>query len=548
MPLMPVMLLLLPTLTAGVRVIPPPQPKGFPSSKVADASQHPKLEYMSTYSNLPAAEYLCAADGVIGIVSPAGGSQNSVVVLDILANGSLSETSYSPLLLDGFGVPNSCYAKSGLLAVAVQNGVNMTHNGKVFFYNITTGAKIDDVDVGPLPDHVSSPDGKTFVSANEGEPEKWDNGDGIFHDPYGGVSIMWQKGSKFETCTISFEGLTKRRCKRPSTELYKRNKVHKALPSAKNFEVDFEPEFISYDPQDPTKAYVVMQEANTVMVVDIRQHYRRCDTSRILAFHPLGWKDWTLPENKLDASDKNGVTVFKNEPVYSMYQPDTIKSFVVDGVTYFVTANEGDSKAKGEGDWEDGEEERGDDLKISGAFKLGSYYTSAAEMQKEENLGRMKVTTMEGDVDGDGMYEALVGYGGRGFAVWRFGTRTTELVYESGSLVSEAAFNYSEANGGDLYSTKREDDKGVEPEGMDVATINGSPVLFLGLERAKMLCTFDLANPSLPSFIECVHNPTGGMEKPEAIQFLKENPTGSPLLLVTGEGSKDLTLWKVLNA
>ena len=99
--------------------------------------------------------------------------------------------------------------------------------------------------------------------------------------------------------------------------------------------------------------------------------------------------------------------------------PDAIISYVVDGTTYFVTANEGDAR--------DGvftEERRVADLYRLGDPEapadaifidpfvfddLNSQYSG--DFQSPENLGRLKITALDGDTDGDGDIDVLTMYG-----------------------------------------------------------------------------------------------------------------------------------------
>ncbi|MBC6474769.1 MAG: hypothetical protein GDA48_19820 [Hormoscilla sp. GM102CHS1] len=67
-----------------------------------------------------------------------------------------------------------------------------------------------------------------------------------------------------------------------------------------------------------------------------------------------------------------------------MYQPDSISSYEVNGKTYIVTANEGDSR-----DYDGfSEEERVKDLTLD-----PTAFPNAAELQADEALGRLQVTT-----------------------------------------------------------------------------------------------------------------------------------------------------------
>ncbi len=88
-------------------------------------------------------------------------------------------------------------------------------------------------------------------------------------------------------------------------------------------------------------------------------------------------------------------------------------------------------------------------------------------------------TANEGDMDG----------GSRGFTVFR---KDGTVVYESG-----VSFEYAVAAIGH-YPEGRSDAKGVEPEGMEFATFNGTPMLFLLSERGSVVGVYDMTDPAAP--------------------------------------------------
>ena len=85
----------------------------------------------------------------------------------------------------------------------------------------------------------------------------------------------------------------------------------------------------------------------------------------------------------------------------------------------------------------------------------------------------------EGDMDG----------GSRGFTV--FAKDGTE-VYESGTSFEHAVIRTGH------YPDKRSDAKGVEPEGMEIATFDGTPFMFLLAERASVVGVYDMTDPAAP--------------------------------------------------
>ena len=58
------------------------------------------------------------------------------------------------------------------------------------------------------------------------------------------------------------------------------------------------------------------------------------------------------------------------------------------------------------------------------------HVSNAEELQKPENLGRLKTTTTMGDTDGDGDHDLIYGYGGRSFSIW---SHDGSLVFDSGN-------------------------------------------------------------------------------------------------------------------
>ena len=94
-----------------------------------------------------------------------------------------------------------------------------------------------------------------------------------------------------------------------------------------------------------TRAYVTLQEVNAVAVIDLTNPA----ADQPLSILPLGMIDRSLVGNEFDGSDQDGAGTagsiqIENHPVFSLLQPDAIASFSSGGVTYFVTANEGDAR------------------------------------------------------------------------------------------------------------------------------------------------------------------------------------------------------------
>ncbi|MBW4707197.1 esterase-like activity of phytase family protein [Roseobacter sp. YSTF-M11] len=88
-------------------------------------------------------------------------------------------------------------------------------------------------------------------------------------------------------------------------------------------------------------------------------------------------------------------------------------------------------------------------------------------------------TANEGDMDG----------GARGMTVFR---KDGTVVWESGASLEHAIVQIGH------YPDKRSDSKGAEPEGMEFATFDGTPYIFVMAERASIVAVYDVTDPTAP--------------------------------------------------
>ncbi|AFY57726.1 putative extracellular nuclease [Rivularia sp. PCC 7116] len=441
------------------------------------------------------------------------------------------------------GGSNSVAVYNGIVAVAVEANTAQD-NGVVAFYN-TDGILQNSVEVGALPDMLTfTPDGMKVIVANEGEPN-----DDYTVDPEGSISIVDISGGvgSATVITAGFAGFN------DDLETLKADGVRifgeRAGGTDATVAEDLEPEYIAVSP-DGTKAFVTLQENNAVAVLDIA-------SATVEAIKPLGFKDYNAEGNGIDASNRDDGINIQNWPVFGMYQPDAINSFEVDGNTYYITANEGDARIRPDGDIEDADgnviTEEGDifneEERIKDVTLDPTAFPNAAELQEDENLGRLKITNTLGDTDGDGDFDELYSYGGRSFSIWN---DKGELVFDSADAIAQITaeqvpelFN---ANGGDTEEfDERSDDKGAEPESVTVGMVQGKPYGFIGLERTGGVLVYDLSNPSEPEFQQYIT--TEGDIAPEGLEFIAadESPNGKPMLAVANEVSNTTTLYEIFD-
>jgi hypothetical protein len=236
----------------------------------------------------------------------------------------------SDWLLAGSRV-NSVAAQGGIVAVAIE-AVPKTNPGRVAFYKASDLSLLSHVEVGALPDMlIFTPDSKTVLVANEGEPS-----DDYQIDPEGSVSII--DISKIATPTVKTAGFAAFNGK----EAELRAKGVRIFGPGANAAKDFEPEYIAVSADGKT-AWAALQENNALAKIDIA-------SATVTDILPLGYKDHGVAGNEIDVSDEDGKTINIKTwaGVHGMYQPDAMVSYSVGGKTYLVSANEGDARAWGE--------------------------------------------------------------------------------------------------------------------------------------------------------------------------------------------------------
>lgn len=453
------------------------------------------------------------------------------------------------------GAANSVDARFGLLAVAVEADPKQD-DGYIAFYSTFSLKLVGVAPAGALPDMVTfSDDGRYVLAANEGEPDTT-----YTNDPEGSVTIIdllrfGKPGYLREVRFDDFNAGGPRHHELPDD-------VRIYGPNA-TVAQDLEPEYIA---TDGNTAWVTLQEANALAVIDIRD-------ARVRKIVALGFKDHSEPGNELDASDRDNAINIANWPVFGMYQPDAIAAFEVKGRKYLITANEGDSR-----DYD----AFGEESRVSALTLDPTAFPNAATLRANGNLGRLTVTNTLGDTDGDGDFDQLYALGARSFTIWN--AATGAKVFDSGAELEQTLANLLpddfNANHEENDSfDNRSDNKGPEPEGVTVGSVRGKLYAFIGLERIGGVMVYDVSDPAAPLFVDyannrrfrdeagepiptcaefdptdsddigdCIRpNPAAGDLGPEGLEFVPAvlSPTRKPLLIVGNEVSGTTTIYEI---
>ena len=456
------------------------------------------------------------------------GSSGSVDIIN-LANPA-SPTLISSFSLSGYGAAaNSVAAKNGIIAIAVEAVVKQD-SGKVVFID-AYGNLLNTVTVGALPDMICfSPDGNYVLVANEGEPNS-----AYTVDPEGSVAIInMSNGVSAASVSIArFNGFN-------GTTLPYGIRIYG--PGA-TVAQDLEPEYIAVSSNSQT-AWVTCQENNCWAIIDI-------PTATVTSLVPMGFKNHSIAGNGLDASDQNSGNVnITTWPIRGMYQPDAIASFVVNGQTYLISANEGDARAYSG---------FSEEARVSSSSYVldPTKFPNATTLKNASNLGRLNVTNKFGNIDTDADFDTIYVYGARSISVWNAGG---QLLWDSGDEIEQKMlqFNSTFFNCSNTNNTKknRSDDKGPEPEAVTVANIGDSLYAFVGLERIGGVMIYNITNPTSPYFVSYLNTRNfaqtpglnaGGDLGPEGILFIPsaESPNKRDMLVVSNEISGTVALYTI---
>ncbi|NOJ15661.1 choice-of-anchor I family protein [Vibrio splendidus] len=410
------------------------------------------------------------------------------------------------------GAANSVSTHQGLVAVAIENA-DKQQDGIIALYRSDTLELITTYVAGALPDMVSfSKDGRYIASANEGEP----NADYSI-DPEGSVTLVDLTNGPLQAKVTQIDFKAFNQGQSRHAELT--DKVRISAPNA-TVAQDLEPEYLTFS--DNGKLYVALQENNALAAIDVA-------SAEVDAILGLGGKPWDTAQLDASNKDKNIGNLQSYAMLEGLYMPDSITSYSVDGNTYIVTANEGDGREYGikttqEMCDEKGFEWDGDDYKGTENYTtekdfciayvdevrgkkldVDANHPLAGALKDNNQLARLKVIKPQGTLAADQKVQA---FGSRSFSIW---DESGELVFDSGDdfariVLEQDPASFNSTNDNNQSGDDRSDDKGVEPEAIEVAEINGKQYAFIGLERQGGIMVYDVTQPKNTSFISYLNN------------------------------------------
>ncbi|MFL2912127.1 MAG: choice-of-anchor I family protein [Opitutales bacterium] len=407
----------------------------------------------------------------------------------------------------------SVAVKNGYVAIALSNSTDKTQNGTVALYSVATKDKnaslVTTFTAGALPDSVAfSSDGNVIVVANEGEPN-----DAYTVDPEGSITVI-RLNRKNPTASVvhqlGFSSFTASNLTAAGVRLSGPNKN---VPTK-----DLEPEYVTIAPNGE-KAFVSLQENNAIAIIDLLS-----DIPKIESVVGAGIKDWSVGGLIVDTTDKDSGVNFGSASFKGLNMPDGMDAYTAgDGRTYFIAANEGDGREY------EYTNVNGDDV------------ISYTDENRSKDFGltigggnRIKMTTWDKNGDGSISADERFAFGGRSFTIY---DDEGTLVFDSGDLLD------TKANEVGSYPDGRSDDKGSEPEGVEIANIGGRSIAFIAMERSSTVAVFDVTNPKDSVFLEMIKL-NASLVSPEGLKYIsaKDSGNGKDLLVISAEYKKGIEI------
>lgn len=451
--------------------------------------------------------------------------------------GAANTYSVSSVALDplgrGFGI-----------ATVIPTANTMTA-GKLAFFNYNTGALLHSVDVGYHPDSVSfARNGSSIVIANEGEANAGTSAANNGSDAAGSISTISLNGitqasqvTGLSVVTTDFSaanlgaGASLSGIRNPyitsmgspgnSASQQTFNASVPNFTQAANIQpAGIEPEYAVIH---GGKVYASLQENNAIGVYDPA-------SGKWEKIHNLGTITQTI-----DATD-TGATANIGQTVKGLPMPDTIAAVTIGGKDYIVTANEGDARIDDRDISRFGDTGGGDSMNPLLAATLPA---TATGIRASDQLGRLNVSRIDGDTDGDGKIDTPVMIGTRSFSIWD--AATGALVSDSGSLeqkLLELDPTRHNINREGTAIDNRSDDKGPEPEALTVFTQGGLTYAAIGLERQNGILLYDISDPLNPKYVDYVNGANNALISPESLVYISaaDSPTGKAYLIAGFEG------------
>lgn len=404
------------------------------------------------------------------------------------------------------------HPEKAIVAAAMIPERPLQDRGTVVLVDLTTEEVLHTFQTGFHPDCVKfSHDGKYILVACEGE-----FGSERIQTPGSLTVIDWAQGSADDY---------------PLPESY----AAAGLRSPHGVGLsDLEPEYVS---ESGGIAYVTLQENNGLARFDLQSR-------QWLPVWDLG--GWEI---NADVSDRDGAWGKSaqniNKRVYALPQPDTLAAFSIAGKNYVALANEGDNTAG----------VRVKHLGLTGP-KLDPDYRKqlkqqyGVDPQHDSALGRLQVSPIDGDLDGDGDIDRLTAFSTRSFSIWD--GETGKMLFDSGDFFERQSLSDPATHNWDLGRSdqrdSRSDNRGPEPEAIAFGSIFNAPHIAVSTERQGAIYLYRIDDPAAPTLVASLNESRQSHNYSAESMLLipaSKSPSGIPLLVCAWEATHSISIYQI---
>ncbi len=224
-------------------------------------------------------------------------------------------------------------------------------------------------------------------------------------------------------------------------------------------------------------------------------------------------------------------------PLYGLTMPDGIATYTdAQGRQFLLAVGEGDSREyepdQGNIFFDLTRANSGDPvngtpfLDHPGVASLNAAFKAATGI----SATRLNLLNDTGDIDGDGLID-------KPFSI---GSRSLRIYDDQGNVVFDSSDALEDlANSLGLMAGNRDDDKGTEPEMVEIATVAGRTYAFVALERTttSVAAVFDVSDPYNVVAVDPLVFP--GAQRIEGITFLRSE-AGEPVGVIASSEGNDV--------
>jgi len=223
---------------------------------------------------------------------------------------------------------------------------------------------------------------------------------------------------------------------------------------------------------------------------------------------------------QLDASDVDEGSALASYPVRGLRQALDILAFEADGEVLIAGADGGTARVIAGTPGYDETTRVGDILLDTLVFP------DAPTLALDDRLGRLRISRVDGDPNGDGLYERLIAFGGRSVFLAR---GDGSLVWDTGDRLERRVLARQPERAPRLDAAA--EDAGLAPQSLALMELGGVRLLVVGCAGSGSLAVYDLTRPGAARFAGFL--PTALGADPLDLSFVPahEAPGARPILI-----------------